>query len=51
MLVLTIYLASQATSVLNPLSAVCGRVGLQAKCCTIGIVSTLTLLAPSMSKY
>ncbi|KAL7945292.1 fungal hydrophobin domain-containing protein [Trichoderma barbatum] len=28
---------TQATSVLNPLSAVCGRVGLQAKCCTVGI--------------
>ncbi|EHK20020.1 hydrophobin [Trichoderma virens Gv29-8] len=30
---------TQATSVLNPLSAVCGRVGLQAKCCTAGIGS------------
>ncbi|KAL6879222.1 hypothetical protein J3F83DRAFT_725509 [Trichoderma novae-zelandiae] len=30
---------TQATSVLNPLSAVCGRIGLQAKCCTVGIVS------------
>ncbi|KAL7791433.1 fungal hydrophobin domain-containing protein [Trichoderma ceciliae] len=28
---------TQASSVLNPLSAVCGRVGLQAKCCTLGI--------------
>ncbi|KAK1253214.1 hypothetical protein MKX07_001291 [Trichoderma sp. CBMAI-0711] len=28
---------NQVTSVLNPLSAVCGRVGLQAKCCTLGI--------------
>ncbi|KAL6876147.1 fungal hydrophobin domain-containing protein [Trichoderma longibrachiatum] len=28
---------TQVTSILNPLSAVCGRVGLQAKCCTVGI--------------
>ncbi|KAL7934031.1 fungal hydrophobin domain-containing protein [Trichoderma chlorosporum] len=30
---------TQATSVLNPLSAVCSRVGLQAKCCTVGIAN------------
>ncbi|KAL7801899.1 fungal hydrophobin domain-containing protein [Trichoderma afarasin] len=28
---------TQVSSVLNPLSAVCARVGLQAKCCTVGI--------------
>ncbi|KAL6835310.1 fungal hydrophobin domain-containing protein [Trichoderma camerunense] len=28
---------TQVSSVLNPLSAICGRVGLQAKCCTLGI--------------
>ncbi|KAM0255452.1 hypothetical protein ACHAQJ_005752 [Trichoderma viride] len=30
---------TQVTSVLNPLSAVCARVGLQAKCCTLGIAN------------
>ncbi|RFU79901.1 hydrophobin [Trichoderma arundinaceum] len=34
---------TQATSVLNPLAAVCGRVGLQAKCCTAGIANLSVL--------
>ncbi|KAL6908976.1 hypothetical protein GGI43DRAFT_394265 [Trichoderma evansii] len=32
-------LATQAPSATNQLSAICARVGLQAKCCTVGIVS------------